>query len=179
MSLNEDDVKQIIKFIDESKFEELHLNIGDLKLFVSKRRGGAQLQKLEPPASDQNDSTVPAPPAAEAIAAQAAASPFEPPQGGRGQGQAAEAELLADEGLVPISAPTLGIFYRASKPGAPPFVEEGSLVSESDTVCIIEVMKLFNHIKAGLRGRVAKICADNGQMVEHNQILFLIEPENN
>ena len=70
----------------------------------------------------------------------------------------------------------LGTFYRSPSPGAPPFVEVGSVVTEEDTLCIIEVMKLYSAIKASFRGRITKICAENGQMVEYNQLLFLIEP---
>jgi biotin carboxyl carrier protein len=54
-------------------------------------------------------------------------------------------------------------------------VEEGRLVTEEDTVCIIEVMKLFNTVKAGVRGRIVKVCVDNSQMVEYQQTLFLVE----
>ena len=79
------------------------------------------------------------------------------------------------DGLKPILAPMLGTFYRAPKPDAPPFVEEGRFVTEEDVVCIIEVMKLFNTVKAGVRGRIAKVCAENAQMVEYKQVLFLIE----
>ena len=82
---------------------------------------------------------------------------------------------LDEEGLTPIKSPMLGTFYGAPKPGAPPFVEVGQVASEDETVCIIEVMKLFNTIKAGIRGRIAKICAENAQMVEFQQTLFLLE----
>ncbi|MCF8142296.1 MAG: acetyl-CoA carboxylase biotin carboxyl carrier protein [Deltaproteobacteria bacterium] len=80
-----------------------------------------------------------------------------------------------EEGYIPIRSPMLGTFYRAPKPGAPPFVEVGRWVSADDSVCIIEVMKLFNTVKANVRGRIAKICAENGQMVEYQQTLFLVE----
>jgi acetyl-CoA carboxylase biotin carboxyl carrier protein len=69
----------------------------------------------------------------------------------------------------------LGTFYRAPKPDAPPFVEVGQLVTKEDVVCIIEVMKLFNMVRAGVRGRIAKICAENAQLVEYKQVLFLLE----
>ena len=69
----------------------------------------------------------------------------------------------------------LGTFYRAPKPGAPPFVEVGQWVSEEDTVCIIEVMKLFSTIKAGVRGRIERISAEDGQMVEFHQALFWVD----
>ena len=90
---------------------------------------------------------------------------------------APEIDLQPDEGLVPVKSPLLGIFYHAPKPGAPPFVEEGAVVSEDDTVCLVEVMKCFNTVKADVKGRVAKILAENNQMVEYNQTLFLIDPE--
>ncbi|MCX5910322.1 MAG: TRAP transporter large permease subunit, partial [Deltaproteobacteria bacterium] len=81
----------------------------------------------------------------------------------------------AMEGLVAIKAPMLGTFYRTPKPGAPPFVEVGAMVDKDDPVGIIEVMKLFNTVKAGVQGRIAQICAEQGQLVEYQQILFLIE----
>ncbi|MBI2152179.1 MAG: acetyl-CoA carboxylase biotin carboxyl carrier protein, partial [Candidatus Rokubacteria bacterium] len=75
-----------------------------------------------------------------------------------------------------VKAPMVGIFYRAPAPGAPPFVEVASLVTENDTVCIIEVMKLMNSIRAGCRGRVVEICVENGAVVEFGQTLMVIEP---
>jgi biotin carboxyl carrier protein len=71
----------------------------------------------------------------------------------------------------------LGVFYRSPKPEAPPFVEVGQFVGNDDVVCIVEVMKLFNMVRAGVRGRIAKICAENAQLVEYNQVLFLVEKE--
>jgi acetyl-CoA carboxylase biotin carboxyl carrier protein len=91
-----------------------------------------------------------------------------------------ESPILPPEGLdgaILIQAPVLGTFYRSPKPGAPPFVEVGQRVTEDDVLCIIEVMKLFNTVKAGVRGRIAKILAENGQMVEFQQPLFLIQPD--
>ncbi|MCK5011747.1 MAG: acetyl-CoA carboxylase, biotin carboxyl carrier protein, partial [Deltaproteobacteria bacterium] len=82
-----------------------------------------------------------------------------------------------EEGLVSVKAPVLGIFYTTPRPGAPPFVKEGASVNENDTVCIIEVMKVFNSVSAGVRGEVAKVCVRNGQMVEFGQTLFLIRAE--
>jgi acetyl-CoA carboxylase biotin carboxyl carrier protein len=71
----------------------------------------------------------------------------------------------------------LGTFYRAPAPGEQPFVEVGQEVKAEDTVCIIEVMKLFNSIKAGVAGRVAEIRAENAALVEYNEILVVIEAE--
>ena len=69
----------------------------------------------------------------------------------------------------------LGTFYRAPEPGAPPFVEVGTVVDEDTTVCIIEVMKLFSTIKAEKRGRITRVSVDDGQLVEYGQVLFLLD----
>lgn len=69
----------------------------------------------------------------------------------------------------------LGIFYSAPKPGSPPFVKLGDFVKKDDPVRIIEVMKVFSTVKAGVQGRITKICAENAQMVEFKQTLFLVE----
>ena len=79
-------------------------------------------------------------------------------------------------GLVPVEAPMVGTFYRASSPTAEPYVREGDLVKEGQILCIIEAMKLMNEIESKVAGRIATIFAENGQAVEYGQPLFLIEP---
>ena len=80
------------------------------------------------------------------------------------------------EGLVAIRAPNLGTFYRAPKPGAPPYVEIGQQIEDSTEVCLIEVMKLFAPVAAGIRGVVREVLAKDGQMVEFDAPLILVEP---
>jgi acetyl-CoA carboxylase biotin carboxyl carrier protein len=70
----------------------------------------------------------------------------------------------------------LGTFYRAPAPGEKPFVEVGEAVKADDTVCLIEVMKLFNSITAGTAGRIAEIRAQNAALVEYNEVLIVIDP---
>jgi acetyl-CoA carboxylase biotin carboxyl carrier protein len=79
-------------------------------------------------------------------------------------------------GYVRVEAPMVGTFYRASQPGAPPFVEEGDAVAAGQTLCILEAMKLMNEIKAELEGVVRKIHVQNAQPVEFGQLLFELEP---
>jgi acetyl-CoA carboxylase biotin carboxyl carrier protein len=74
-----------------------------------------------------------------------------------------------------VAAPLLGTFYRAPRPGAPPFVEVGSLVQEDTVIAIIEVMKLMNTVRAGMRGRVSAILVADGTLVEYGQALLRIE----
>jgi acetyl-CoA carboxylase biotin carboxyl carrier protein len=83
---------------------------------------------------------------------------------------------LPDDQTVTISAPSLGIFWRSPLPGAPPFVDVGDEVTPDTTVCIVEVMKLMNHVKAEVTGRVVEILAENGSPVEQGQALFTVVP---
>ena len=80
------------------------------------------------------------------------------------------------EGLVGVECPMTGTFYRAPAPDAPPFVKAGGRVSADDTVCIVDVMKLFNSIPAGVAGTVVEICAENEARVEAGQPLMWIDP---
>lgn len=75
-----------------------------------------------------------------------------------------------------MKSPLLGVFYRAPKPGEPPFVEVGDQVEEDSAIGIIEVMKLMNSARAGVRGTVVEILAVNGEMVEHGEALMLVRP---
>ncbi len=153
--LTDEDVALILKMIDESAFVELHLETKDFKLHVSRRADG--MAEAAPAAPSPALPGYPPPPAA-------------PPAAG-----AARVESRG-EGLAVIEAPLLGTFYRSPKPGLPPFVEAGSLVSEDTTVCIVEVMKLMNAVPARMRGRIVEVCAADGQLVEYGQALFRVEP---
>ena len=74
-----------------------------------------------------------------------------------------------------VKSPMVGTFYRASSPGAKPFVEVGDTIKEGETICIVEAMKILNEIEADKSGTVTKILVDNGQAVEYGQPLYIIE----
>jgi acetyl-CoA carboxylase biotin carboxyl carrier protein len=86
------------------------------------------------------------------------------------------AEAVPAPHLVAIEAPMVGTFYRAAAPDAAPFVSEGDVVKEGQTLCIIEAMKLMNEIESRIAGRIAKVLVENGQPVEYGQPLFSVEP---
>jgi oxaloacetate decarboxylase alpha subunit len=88
----------------------------------------------------------------------------------------AVAESAPSNGLVPVEAPMIGVFYRAPEPGAAPFVEVGEAVAPGQTLCLLEAMKLFNELKAETPGVVREIHVENGQPVEFGQLLFELEP---
>jgi acetyl-CoA carboxylase biotin carboxyl carrier protein len=152
MDLSYDDVQQILKIIDASSVEELRLEIGDLKLVVRKRGAGAEV-------TEASAKSVPPAPAREPAAAPAPAVP---------------ARRRAAEGEFELKAPMVGTFYRAPRPGAPPFVDVGREVGPDDIVCIIEVMKLMNSITLGARGRIVDILVENAQLVEFGQPIMII-----
>ena len=87
----------------------------------------------------------------------------------------AEAAAALD-GIVRIESPMVGVFYRASVPGAPAFVEVGDTVVPGQVLCILEAMKLFNELKAEIAGVVKAIHAENAQAVEYGELLFELEP---
>ena len=75
-----------------------------------------------------------------------------------------------------MRAPNLGTFYRSPKPGAAPYVSVGQTVGADTEVCLIEVMKLFTSVPAGVAGAVRKVLVEDAELVEYDQPLFLIEP---
>lgn len=159
-----DEIKNLIQIFDESEWKELALQVEDFRIFLSRDpdSAGAPWQA----AAASHPAASPAP-AAQPAAAAAPASPA----------SAAREDVPAvPDGCVVVKAPNLGIFYRSPKPGAPPYVELGAEVDEETEICLIEVMKLFTPVHAGLRGTVRHVCVEDGEMVDHAQPLFYIEP---
>jgi acetyl-CoA carboxylase biotin carboxyl carrier protein len=165
MELSEDDVLQILKLIDESTFDYFQLEVGELKITVSK---GEPIPLAGAPAPAAQAAT-PSPATPVRQAALAAAHP-------QPQAKAAPKTVAIPAGMLPITAPLLGTFYVAPEPGAPPFVQVGATVTEDTTVGLIEVMKVFNSVRAGVKGVVSEVVAQNGQFVEHGETLFLVKP---
>jgi len=159
MAIERDDLKEILATVATAGFEEFSLEIGDMKIRLTKQGGAAAVSPERGPAVAE----APAPSTESLVRQSDPVAPRSVP-------------LESQDGLVAVTAPLLGTFYRAPAPDAPPFVEVGSLVEPDDTVCIIEVMKLMNNVRAGRRGRVARVCADNATLVEFGQTLVLIEP---
>ena len=175
MELNEDDVIYILKLLNESPdCNELRLETGALKLVVRKKGHTSSAPEQEPVSSILTELTAPDKSATSengrdtVNGALASSESSALPVG---------LESLEEANYTLIRAPMLGTFYGAPKPNAPPFVEVGKLVKKDDTVCLIEVMKCFTSIKAGMCGHIVKVCAENGQMVEFGQELFLVKTE--
>jgi len=162
MELSEEDVLHILKLIDESKFDYFQLEVGELKITVSKGDPIPVPGAAPPPAA------VTVAPNAAPAAAKPAAAPASAAQ--------ASKPVAIPEGMVPITAPLLGTFYVAPEPGAPPFVKVGQQITEDTTMGLIEVMKVFNSVRATVKGTVVEVVAQNGQFVEFGQTLFIVKP---
>jgi len=78
----------------------------------------------------------------------------------------------AEQGLIEIRSPLLATFYRSPAPDRPPFVEVGDLVEKGQTVAVVEAMKVISDITAETAGRVVEICAENGKLVQENEVLM-------
>ena len=166
MDLSEDDVLHILKLIDASHFDYFQLEVGDLKITVSK---GEPI----PIGSSAQPVTISAAPAAAPASAPAAAPKPAAPQAAA---QQAAKAVTIPEGHLAITAPLLGTFYVAPEPGAPPFVKVGQKVNEDTTCGLIEVMKVFNSVRAVVKGTIVEAVAQNGQFVEFGQPLFIVKP---
>ena len=147
MSLSDEDVREILRIIDESQLAELKIETEAFSLHVVRGERGV----VDTPAPVRRAATTPKEPEA----------PVEP---------------APRDGRVTITAPMLGTFYRAEAPGQPPFVEVGKRVEADSIVCIIEVMKMMNSVPAGVSGTIAEVIANNAELVEYGQPLFRVEP---
>jgi len=153
MTLTAKDVAEIMRLLEQSSFDSLSLEIDGVKLNLQ-RGSAAPARPIATPAE--------APPAVGSQLPQPSARKSRPP---------------SEPGLAEVASPLLGIFYRAPKPGEPPFVEVGSKVDKDTVVGIIEVMKLMNSVHAGLQGEVVEILAVNAALVEYGEILLRVRPE--
>jgi acetyl-CoA carboxylase biotin carboxyl carrier protein len=156
MELTPEAVKALLDAFDQSDWREMTVTVGNDRVHVSRDAstdGGApslaagSAAPAEPPA-------LPAAPPPDAPA-----SPEPPAQG----------EV--------VESPSVGLFWRAPAPGAPPFVEVGGRVASGDTVAIVEVMKLMNQVVAPVEGVITAILVENGASVEFGQALVVVDPE--
>lgn len=160
MSLTAADVAEIMKILEGSGFDEVVLEIDGLKL--SMRRGaGATDGSATAIAATPAQSPAPAPARAAAEATAPAAAPAKP--------------APTDPSVQDVTSPLLGTCYRAPKPGAPPFVEVGTAVDAETVVAIVEVMKLMNTVRAGVKGTVSEILMRDGALVEYGETLLRVK----
>ncbi len=148
-------IKKLIELLETSGIAEIEIKEGEDSVRISRHPQGGTA--MSPPFWAGYGSPPPAP----VVAAPPAVAPV------------AEAEAPLKGHL--LRAPMVGTFYRSATPGSKPFVEIGGKVNIGDSVCIIEAMKMFNQIEADHAGTVTRILVENGQPVEYDQPLMVIE----
>lgn len=155
-------IKKLIELVEESGIVELEITEGEEKVRINKS-GAAQnyavMPSFMPPVAAPVQQASQQAPAAEPVTDSNSTEPAKP---------------TLPEGHV-VKSPMVGTFYRASSPGASPFVEIEQSVKVGDTLCIIEAMKLLNEIEADKDGVIKAILVENGQPVEYGEPLFIIQ----
>jgi len=153
LELDQRTIHALIEAFDASDWLEMTVTVGRDRLYVSRRKR-----------SDASSAPDPLPPAPVPVSTEPV------------HVQSAHATPPSLTGTV-VESPSVGLFWRSPAPGAPPFVDVGTHVSAGDTLAIVEVMKLMNHIVAPAPGVIQAVLAENGARVDFGQPLFTIDPE--
>lgn len=173
------DVERILGIIDKLHDIEVRIEVDGMKLHVRKFSNGTRATPAMQDAGMGHAETAGAPPVAASVENPPSVSPV--PAAPVVTGSEPASSIVdpgsGRESLLEVRAPMLGRFFRASSPTESPYVEIGSKVEPDDTVCMIEVMKLFNTVKAGVWGTIVEIAVENGEMVEYDTLLFRVRPK--
>jgi acetyl-CoA carboxylase biotin carboxyl carrier protein len=157
MTVNASELKEIIQIVIQAPIEDFSLEYGTVKLSITKRGFLASSDVSSPSEAmdHQERSTV------------------------QHENTEAQAQIDAVEAAsnirLEIASPTVGIFYSSAEPGADPLIRVGDTVTENTVVGIVEAMKLFNEVQAGISGVITEILVESGQLVQYDQPLFLVK----
>lgn len=157
------EIREIIKLIDQSSIEKFTYETDDAKIKLEK---GCTVQNVLPVQVEEQSVVVQKTPevVTEKVIEQESVSVVEVP-------------VVADASTYEVVSPMVGTFYAASSPEADDFVKVGDKVSADSIVCIVEAMKLFNEIEAEVSGEIVEILVKDGQLVEYGQPLFLVKKD--
>jgi acetyl-CoA carboxylase biotin carboxyl carrier protein len=155
-------IKQVIDLMKRSELSEFAFEEEGFKLKIRRGANGLPVVSSSQASNVQQSAPVQSAPAP-AAAAPAPVVPVAPVAG-------------ADEaGVIYIKSPMVGTFYRSGSPESKPYAENGTKVTETSVVCIIEAMKIMNEIQSEVKGTVVEILVENGQPVEYGQKLFKVK----
>ena len=142
----EEKVKSLYEVMQQEKVEEIKINSDDMKLHIRRKNYSRPVQRVAQPAT-QN------------VPQENATAP--------------QQETVVGEST--IKSPITGVFYRSPSPTSPMFVKEGDVVDSGKTLCIVEAMKVMNEIKATERAKIVKVLVENGEPINSQQDLLVIE----
>ena len=169
MPLSFKEVTEILKIIDASQCEEVVLELGDIRLVVRRSGDGRAF------ATTGEGETVPSPARDSSAPPARSPAPSRAPSAVPNRAPGVQAPAVAP-GRIEIRAPMVGTFYRRPSPRDPPFVEVGQKIKRGAPLCLIEVMKLYTTIEAQADGVIEQIAAEDGTLVEFDQLLFVVKP---
>ncbi|MDQ0256254.1 acetyl-CoA carboxylase biotin carboxyl carrier protein [Evansella vedderi] len=160
------EIRELIKLIDDSTIEEFKFEQNGSKITMKKHLKGENVsteavREVHTPAPVQTVVTEPAPPKIE----------------DKPVAQQTEVKTETITNYHKITSPMVGTFYAAPSPESPPYVKAGDKIKGDTVVCIVEAMKLMNEIEAEVNGEIVEVLVENGQLVEYGQELFLVKPE--
>lgn len=163
----EDNIKKLIKILEESKVDELEVSTfwGKQKIKISKKSNHIIDRNIE--------ITNPAP--VEKLSEKVIVE-SEAHDDLNVKKENVEEINSPDSDNISIKSPLVGTFYKSSKPGEPPFINVGDQIKKGDTICIIEAMKIFNEIEAEVSGKIIEILVEDGTPVEYDQPLVIVTP---
>ena len=148
-------IKRLVELVENADISHLSIEEDGIKIKIKKELGGSIVP---------SPMSLPIPQVATSVATAEPVSVV------------AETPVSETEGLTPITAQMVGTFYASPNPESPPFVKPGDTISNGQTLCIIEAMKLFNEIESEVSGKIVKILVEDSSPVEFEQPLFLIDP---
>ncbi|TCP31181.1 biotin carboxyl carrier protein [Scopulibacillus darangshiensis] len=163
------EIRELIKLIDDSTIDEFEYEVDGAK--IAMKKGGTHTEIIQTPIQQ------PIQPALQPVQTAAPAVAPQPVSQEQSSGPEQKEATTDDSNLHKIESPMVGTFYSSPSPDADVFVKAGAKVDKDSVVCIVEAMKLFNEIEADVKGEIVEILAENGQLVEYGQPLFLVKAE--
>jgi acetyl-CoA carboxylase biotin carboxyl carrier protein len=162
-------IRSLLDVVGSTDITELTIESGEEKITIRKQQTGSA-STIELPLMQHQQ--------APAMKTQALKAPALKTQGSADKDASLPIEEESNsEGLIPITSPMVGTFYRSRSPAAPPVTDIGDVIAPGQIICIIEAMKLMNDMPSEVSGRIVKICVENGTTVEYGQPLFMVNPK--
>ena len=162
--MNFKQIQQLIKFVARTGVSEVNIENSNIKINIKGNTKGENSQVVQQPVISQIQPVQPI------------ESVQSPPNPTPIANDNSVVTANDESNLITIKSPIIGTFYRKPSPDKDNFVEVGDQISEGQTLCVIEAMKLFNEIESDVSGKIVKILVDDSSPVEFDQPLFLIEP---
>ena len=167
MKLSETEISEIVQLLRDADFDDLELEWDDIYLRIARRSALEESVLLQQPSKAS----------AFVASKKRPAQPVQPGQVGQPEeDRAVRDTAIPPAGLIEVRSPLMGTVYRSPQPGDPSFVEVGTSVQPGDTLCLLEVMKVFTALKADIAGSVDRIQISDGDLVEYDQVIMWIRP---